>query len=148
MGHLVADWRQRGLLFRAALLASAVFIAFAAIGSVAGCIGGSSAVMAAGLAAASCWAGATAALAMAKVLRHPCNALERLLIGMTARMGTPLAVGLACHVIGSPLVGAGLLYYLLIFYPLTLVVETALSLPANQPLAYHTGPTPDHDVAA
>jgi hypothetical protein len=52
-----------------------------------------------------------------------------LLVGMALRMGIPLALVVVFHLVGGVLVQAGLLYYFLLFYPLTLTVETALSLP-------------------
>jgi hypothetical protein len=63
------------------------------------------------------------------LLRGPKHALAALLAGMAARMGIPLAFGLAIHLQGGPLAEAGLLYYLLVFYPVALAAETALSLP-------------------
>ena len=49
---------------------------------------------------------------------------------MVLRMGIPLAIVVILHLVGGPLVQAGLLYYFLLFYPLTLAVETTLSLPS------------------
>jgi hypothetical protein len=54
---------------------------------------------------------------------------------MALRMAIPLASVMVFHLVGGPLVQAGLLYYFLFFYPLCLAVETALSLPAATPLA-------------
>ena len=46
-----------------------------------------------------------------------------------ARMGIPLLPVLLIHLQGGRLAEGGLLYYLLIFYPITLAVEIAISLP-------------------
>ncbi len=48
---------------------------------------------------------------------------------MAMRMGIPLGAGLLVHLQNGALAAAGLLYCLAAFYPVTLAVETALSLP-------------------
>jgi hypothetical protein len=50
-------------------------------------------------------------------------------LGMALRTGVPFVVGIAVHLHGGPLAQAGLLWYLLMFYPIALVVGTILSLP-------------------
>jgi hypothetical protein len=125
----LGNLRGRGLAARAAMLALAVLVVFVPVGPVAVCIGGCTALAAAAVAAVFCLAGATIALMASHLLRGPKHALAALLAGMTARMGIPLAFGLAIHLQGGPLAEAGLLYYLLVFYPVALAAETALSLP-------------------
>jgi hypothetical protein len=120
------------------MLALAVLVVFVPVGPVAVCIGGCTALAAAAVAAVFCLAGATIALMAGLLLRGPKHALAALLAGMAARMGIPLAFGLAIHLQGGPLAEAGLLYYLLVFYPVTLTAETALSLP---PRRQPTNPT-------
>jgi len=61
------------------------------------------------------------------VLRGPQRALAALVIGIFARMGVPLGFGLAIHLNNGPLAQAGLLYYLLAFYPVTLAIDPTLS---------------------
>ncbi len=87
------------------------------------------AVWATVLAALVCYAGAVLALGTNAILHQPEHALLALLLGMMARMGIPFGLGLAVHLQGGPLAKAGLLYYLLVFYPITLTTETILSLP-------------------
>jgi len=111
------------------MLVLAVLVALVPVGPVAVCIGGGVALAAAAVAAVFCLAGASIALLVSHLLRGPKRALAALLAGMAARMGIPLAFGLAIHLQGGPLAEAGLLYYLLVFYPVTLAAETALSLP-------------------
>ena len=120
------------------MLALAVLVVLALVGPVAVCIGGGMALAAAVVAAVFCLTGATIALLASHVLRGSKHALAALLAGMAARMGVPLAFGLAIHLQGGPLAEAGLLYYLLAFYPITLAAETALSLP---PRRQPTSPT-------
>lgn len=117
-------------MVQATFLVVVVLVAFAIVGPLAGCIGGSMALAAASVAALSCLAGAALALMASALLPGPKLALAALLIGMAARMGTPFAVGLAIHLQGGPLAKAGLLYYLLVFYPITLTAEILLSLPS------------------
>jgi hypothetical protein len=81
------------------------------------------------LAAILCWAGAAAALLINHLMPEPHQAMAGLLMGTAVRMGTPLLPAVLIHLQGSPLAEGGLLYYLLVFYPITLAVETALSLP-------------------
>jgi len=114
---------------KAAMLALAVLLVLVPVGLVTMFVGGGKALAAAVVAAVFCLAGATIALMASHLLRGPKNALAALLVGMAARMGVPLTFGLAIHLQGGPLAEAGLLYYLLIFYPITLASETALSLP-------------------
>jgi len=102
---------------------------YALVAPVAGFCSGSAGLWAAAAAAVLCLAGAGLALVLSHALREPKHALYGMLLGMAARMGVPLAVGLPCHLHGGALAQAGLLYYLLVFYPVTLGVETASSLP-------------------
>ena len=52
---------------------------------------------------------------------------------MRLRMGENIRiVAVAIQFRGGPLAEAGFLYYLLVFYPVTLVVETVLSLPPRE----------------
>ena len=48
------------------------------------------------------------------------------LLGMFARMGIPLLVCIIVYLRGGRLAEAGFVYYLLVFYFVTLVVETVL----------------------
>jgi hypothetical protein len=121
--------RSHGLARRAIILTAAVLLAFALAAPVIAWRGGSPAIYAAGVAAALSWAGATFALVAAHVLRGPELAFTALGVATAGRLGIPLLAGLAIHLQGGPLAEAGLLYYLLLFYPVALTVEIALSLP-------------------
>jgi hypothetical protein len=116
-----------------AVLWAAVIAFGALVAPVAAVLSGQAGVAACAAAALACLAGATVALIAACLLRGPAWAMYGLLIGMTARLGIPLAVGLAIDLCGHPLAEAGLIHYLLVFYPITLVVGTGLSLPADRP---------------
>jgi hypothetical protein len=129
MDFSLHNLRSRGVRTRTAVLTLTVFVAFAAAAPVVFHMGGAMGLTAAGVAAALCLLGAGTALVVSDLIREPQHALAALLIGMMARMGVPLLFGLVTHLRGGPLADAGLLYYLLMFYPVTLIVEIGLSLP-------------------
>jgi hypothetical protein len=109
--------RNRGLASRATVLAGVAAVAAGIAAPVAWRIGGGAGVTAAAAAAGMCLAGAGVALTAAHLLRGPRNVWAALLVGMAARTGIPLIAALAVQLWGGPLAEAGLLYYVLIFYP-------------------------------
>jgi len=126
--------RNRSSAAQVAVLGIAPLLLLILIGPVIACWGGTIALAAAALAAILCWAGAAISLVVGIQLRRPDQLLAALFVGMIARMGIPLGFGLTIHLLGGPLAQAGTLYYVLIFYPVTLLVETALKLPkSSQP---------------
>jgi len=124
--------RSRGVVFRAILIGIAALSTFSIAGPAAFFFGGWAAVAAAAVAGWLCLVGAVIALIGSHLLRGPQLAMAALLTGMAARMGIPLCLGIVLHLQGGPIADAGLLYYLLVFYPITLTVETVLSLPQYQ----------------
>jgi hypothetical protein len=125
----LSNLRNRGVAVRATALASVVFAALAATTPVAIRLGGSVGLAAAATAAVLCLAGAAAALVIVDRFRTPSGALAALWVGMAVRTGVPFAIGVTIHLHGGPLAKAGLLCYLLAFYPIVLAVGTILSLP-------------------
>jgi hypothetical protein len=125
----LGNLRNRGLAARGAILGIVAFAALALVAPVAWRLGGAVGVAAATAAASLCFAGAVSALAVSRLFRGPRQALALLLAATAARMGIPLALALAIQFRGGPLAEAGLLYYLVVFYPATLAAEIALSLP-------------------
>jgi hypothetical protein len=132
VGTWFADLRSRSLAARSSLLGLVVVAVYALVAPLAGAWGGRAALAAAAAAAGFCLAGAALALIVSHLLRGPKYALYGLLLGMALRMGIPLGLALACHALGGTLAEAGLFHYLLVFYPITLGVETALSLPSTR----------------
>lgn len=124
------ELRHQSIMLRAAVLATAGVLMFAIAGPIAVHCGGSNGLMAASIAAFLCWTGAMSALVAGGTLRGPQQVLFALLAGIFIRMGVPLAFGMAIHLRGGPLVEAGFIYYLLVFYLISLTIETLLSLPA------------------
>ena len=128
MRPMPAAFRHRGLLTSQIALALTVVAMGGVVGGIAWQVAGLWGLAAAGVAAAACWLGAAVALGAATLLARRGHGLTGLLAGMGLRMGVPLALALVLFLRGGPLVQGGLLYYFLAFYPLTLAVETALSL--------------------
>lgn len=133
--------QRGGLLLQSSVLGLVVAVAYGLVAPVAGYLAGGVALAAAAVAAAFCLGGAAVALLMAHLFRGPNAALAGVVLGMGARMVIPLGGGFACHSHGGPLAEAGLLYYLLVFYPITLALETWLSLPETKPAGQRSGAT-------
>jgi hypothetical protein len=124
-------WREQHRLSlgsQCVLLVALVLTVYVFAGPIAGLRSGPAGLAACALAGGLCLAGALIALVAGHRLggRLP---LPGLLAGMAARMGIPLLGGLTIFFCGGPLAEAGILYYLLVFYPVTLVAEIGLSLP-------------------
>ncbi|MFZ1934005.1 MAG: hypothetical protein WCB27_18245 [Thermoguttaceae bacterium] len=121
--------RNRGIAARLGLLGAIMLVAFAVAAPVASRLGGPIALAAAATAAGLCLFGTGVALILTDRFRTPHGALTALWIGTALRTGVPFAAGMAIHLHGGPLARAGLLWYLLTFYPIALTVGTILSLP-------------------
>ena len=122
----------RGLFLRCAGLLAAVLICLPAIGyflSSTHSLGWQAALVA----ALVCWFGSTAALVLTAISRGPQGALISLLVGMLFRMGLPLLAGIWLTRSSPALAEAGVFGAILVFYLVTLVVETLLVLPLVQP---------------
>jgi hypothetical protein len=131
VGTWLADMRSRSLAARSILLGSVVAVLYGLVAPIAFSLGGTTALVAAGAAAGLCLLGAGLALVISHSLRKPKYALYGVLLGTAVRTGIPLGLGLTLFTLGGTLVQAGLMYYLLVFYLVTLGVETFLSLPAH-----------------
>ena len=71
---------------------------------------------------------ALAALVLNDHFREPSRALHGLVFSMAARTGLPLILAVAVHFQDGTLGKAGLLYYLVVFYLISLGIEMPLSL--------------------
>ena len=89
---------------------------------------GADGLLAAAVAGIVCWFGGIAALVLTTSVRSPEGAVSGTLLGMLFRMGFPLAAGVMLDRSGGALAAAGVLGMILLYYLLTLVVETLLSL--------------------
>lgn len=135
VAHVVRDWiarlRETGLATQSAVLLLAVAAAYALVAPVSSLASGTSGLLAAAVAAGLCWLGAEAAMALRWLCRGTRYALWGSMGGMLPRMGIPVAWGLVLQIRSSVLAEGGLLLYLIAFYPVTLAVETLLSLPGG-----------------
>jgi hypothetical protein len=127
--RFLAEFRRRGLPSRIALLSSVVFALAAVLTPIAWSKAGWLGVEAMAVAAGACLAGAVGALAVTGHRSAPKDALVGLLLAMSLRLGLPLAVAAGCLLPGGRLADTGCFAYILVFYPVTLAIETALSLP-------------------
>lgn len=132
----LAYLRNLPLWARSGLLVGIVVVYSALVCPVAWLIRGSFGVISASVAGVLCLIGALGAL----FISHICNMLPPqtgLLVGIplstAVRIGVPMGLGTAIHLSGGALAEAGFLYYLLVFYPITLAIETVLSLPEPPP---------------
>jgi len=130
--------RSLGLAARVVVLCSAVALFGVPVGLVAYVLGGTTGALAAATAGGICLLGTVLALVVSHLLQGPKAVLYGMLVAMALRMGIPLVSVLAFHLQNGSLAKAGVTYYFLVFYPVTLAVETALSLPTGGRFA---GPT-------
>jgi hypothetical protein len=89
-------------------------------------------LLAAAIPAAVCLLGAGAALFLSDHFRGPARAWHALAFSMAARTGLPLILMLATSFCAGPLVTAGIVYYLVIFYLAAMAAEVPLSLTGRQ----------------
>jgi len=75
-----------------------------------------------------CFSGGALALVWNVAFPGPKLLVVRVLGGMLPRMGVPLMGGIVLQITVAPLAEAGVLIYLLVFYPALLALETWLSL--------------------
>jgi len=127
-----ARLRGLGLAARVVVLCSAVALLGVPMGSAAYFLGGATGALAAATAGGVCLLGTVLALVVSHLLQGPKTVLYGMLSAMALRMGIPLVSVLALHLQDGSLARAGVMYYFLVFYPVTLAVETALSLPISK----------------
>lgn len=131
MNSSLISWLSRGLWAQAAALALGTLLAYAVVALVATWLGGRDSALAAAVAAALCLAGAEAGLIVSSPFHKTAHVWQGGLLGMFPRLGIPFGFGAVFYLRGRPLAEAGVLYYLVGFYPLTLAFETALLLLTN-----------------
>jgi hypothetical protein len=141
MQTFFANLRNRSLAVRTAVLLLAVVLLWGLVSPVAWHFGGPRGLAAAAVAAGCCLLGAGMALVASDLLSEITHVLYGLLLGMFFRMGVPMGFALAIHFQRGELADAGVLYYLAVFYPMTLAVETLLSLPSSAQAATPGGTT-------
>ena len=120
----------RGLVTRVSVLFVVMLGTFLLASPVAYFTAGKLGVIACFLATAVCLIAGKAALLTSHGLRLTHLNLYGLLIGMSLRMFLPLA-SVALVFIYRPLLDAGMIYYLIVFYMIMLVVDVVLHLPST-----------------
>ena len=132
-GSFLSRGRPKSIWYASAILTLVVVLVFPAFAWFGHKSHGWDGVAAGGVAAGCCWFGAIAALVLGGILARRGNAAHGVLLGMLFRLGIPLAVGIVLDRRGGPLAEAGVFGMILIYYFVTLVAETALSLKLIQP---------------
>ncbi len=89
---------------------------------------GNSGLVAAGIAAIFCGASAIGAQWMAALLMGPANPVHATMLAMMLRLAPPLMLCMAIGMRRGPLTEAGIVFYMIGFYLLTLAVDTWLSV--------------------
>ncbi len=117
---------RNGFATAVAQLVLAVTVGFALLGAIGFQSAGWPGLEAAAVAAGVCLLGGVTALAASSAIRGPEAVLYSVVFGMFFRMGFPLFVGGYLHWKGGSLAQAGVLFYILVFYLLTLAVDTIL----------------------
>jgi hypothetical protein len=139
MKDLFSRLRNARLAVQLAVLAVIVVCVYAVVAPIAGWLNGGLGVAAAAISAGLCLTGAGVALTAANALGARGRVLGGMLIGMIARMVIPLGFGVGLYFYSRPLAEAGLLVYLLVFYPVTLGMETALAIPGSNSAGSSSG---------
>lgn len=131
-GNHNSTLRQRlaglGVFAQAVVVAGVVLAVWLLVAPAGYAISGTSGVIAAAVGAALCLVGAVPAVTVSAFFHGPNAAMYALAVGMLARTLVPMALGVVVHLSVPSLAAAGMIFYLLIFYVVALVVETALTL--------------------
>jgi hypothetical protein len=127
------------MLRSCAWLTLIVAVALLIIGGALFATRGLDAAYAAAAAAALCWTGATAALVVTGLSARTSHAVQGHLLGMFFRLGLPLVAGLIFQKAGGRLADAGVFGLIVVFYLISLVAETLLTL---QLIKRRNKPTP------
>jgi hypothetical protein len=123
---------QKSLPIRAAIFSAVLFGAAGIILPVAWFFTRNLAgILAGGAAASICWLAALLAMYASERLRAAGHVMAFLVAGTTIRTGIPLLAALVAIFCGRPLDDPAFLYYLMGFYPITLVAEIVLALPGR-----------------
>ena len=121
-------FRQLRLVSACVILSLSVVFAFPVVGYFAYLRGGVDGVKSAGVAALVCWVAATAALLVSGSVKQSPSGVAGILLASALRFGLPLAAAILLQSGGGNFAEAGFLSWIVLFYLITLAVETTLSL--------------------
>jgi len=130
----LAELRDRSWLAQSAALGGTLLGVYAFASPIVGLLQGRAGLLAAAVAASLCVLGAVLGLALSRLFRSPKHRGLGFLVGMLPRMGVPLGGAAALQLTGGSLAEGGVLFYLLMFYPMSLAMETWLLLPLGKRL--------------
>jgi hypothetical protein len=132
---------QKSLLTRMAILVAAILIAVIVSLPVGYAILPTEMSLAASIVAGGiCLFSGCIALGVSESFRRPQQVLALVALGTMTRLGIVLTAGTLIYLRGGPLVSAGVIYYLIAFYQVTLTVEIILILPSGR---YFRKPIPE-----
>ena len=117
-----------GLASACLLLAFSIVLAFPVVGYLAFVKFGLVGVVAAAVAAGVCWTAATLALVVTGILKQSASAVGGVLLASGLRFVLPLAAGAVLQTAGGALGRAGVFGWIVVFYLITLTVETTLGV--------------------
>ena len=116
-----------GLVAQALLLLGSVVVAYLLLLPLACAASGADGLIASGIAAGICWFGSFGALVASQALTGPALMVVGVTLGMFLRMAVPLIFCLIIYLQPSALTRAGLVFYVLAFYMVTLAVDAAIA---------------------
>lgn len=117
-----------GLPGQCALLAAVTLAVYLVAAPIGYSLKGADGCLAAAVAAGLTLFGTETALVATRRARGPSAALRGMLVGMMLRLGVPLFGSLAIKIRGGAALEGGALYYLIVFYLVTLAIEIALEV--------------------
>ncbi len=118
---------SRGVAKRAAVLIASLVLVSLLVGPLSFYFDGVNGLVASGAGMTICLVCGLLALVVAEQFRKPEHVLQQVLITMGLRMGIPLGLCMVVYIQRGPLAEAGMVYYLLVFYLVTLLVETMMA---------------------
>lgn len=119
---------MRSIVLACLLLTGTLLLAFPLFAWYGWATTGATGLLCAAIALGACLAGGIVALIVIGLARNPSQAVSAVMLGMLFRMGIPLASGFLLHSQGGPLAEAGVLGMIVVYYLLSLPVDTVLSL--------------------
>lgn len=140
-GDLLLRVVHGGFLGHGLLLYGAMVAILLPVLLVAWVISGPNGVAAATAGGLLCFSGGLLAMAWNAAFPGPKLLFVRILGGMLPRMGVPLLGGVILQISVKPLAEAGILLYLLVFYPALLSIEVYLSVVSMRPAMRDSDPS-------
>jgi hypothetical protein len=111
-----------------ALLGLHVVVSFCVVGSFAYSKAGMAGLATAAVAAGVCWLAATLALILTTFAKNSAQRVSGMLIANAVRFGVPLVTGATLRTVSEVLAARGVFGWIVVFYLLTLLAETPLSV--------------------